>query len=78
MSRKFFLNGSEYQLGEDKIKWGERILEALTDESKALNFPIKYPAIDFDVTTKKTILITAGIIAGGLVIMGALIGRGKK
>lgn len=81
MKRNFFLNGNEYQLSEttddNKLSW-KRVMEAFTDESKALNFPIKYPAIDFDVNTKKTILITAGVIAGGLIIMGALIGRGKK
>jgi hypothetical protein len=52
---------------ENNLTW-QRFLEALTDEEKALNFPIKYPALDFDKSTKNTILISAGIIAGGLIL----------
>lgn len=52
---------------ENQLTW-QRFIEALTDEEKALNFPIKYPALDFDKSTKNTILISAGIIAGGLVL----------
>lgn len=52
---------------QNQLTW-QRFLEALTDEEKALNFPIKYPALDFDKSTKNTILISAGIIAGGLVL----------
>lgn len=51
---------------ENQLTW-QRFLEALTDEEKALNFPIKYPALDFDKSTKNTILIAAGILAGGLI-----------
>lgn len=76
MKRNIFLNGNEYQLSE-KFDWG-RIVEAFTDEDKALNFPIKYPAIDFDKATKQTIINTALIIGGSLVVMGAIIGYARK
>jgi hypothetical protein len=52
---------------ENQLTW-QRFLQALTDEEKALNFPIKYPALDFDKSTKNTILIASGIIAGGLIL----------
>lgn len=61
-------------LNEDapnKINW-QRFIDALTDENKAFNFPIKYPAIDFDKPTKNMFYITAGIISAGLV-MGAVL-----
>ena len=51
----------------DKLTWN-RLIQALTDEDKALNFPIKYPAIDLDKSTKQNFILVAGIIAGGLVI----------
>jgi hypothetical protein len=56
---------------ENKLTW-QRFLEALTDEEKALNFPIKYPALDFDKSTKNTILLASGIIAGGLILASFL------
>jgi hypothetical protein len=62
----------------EKENIGQRILDAFTDEDKALNFPIKYPAIDLDKSTKTSFYITAGILAGGLIIMGLLIGNKKK
>jgi hypothetical protein len=57
-----------------------RIGQAFTDEDAAFNFPVKYPAIDLDKPTKEALYKTAGIIAGGLVIMGLIIaaGRGRK
>lgn len=58
-------------------KWYERLGKAFTDEDSAFNFPIKYPAIDLDVATKKSLYITAGILAGGM-ILTALIIRAKK
>jgi hypothetical protein len=61
----------------EKENIGQRILDAFTDEDKALNFPIKYPAIDLDKSTKTSFYITAGILAGGLIIMGLLIGNKK-
>ena len=61
----------------EKENIGQRILDAFTDEDKALNFPIKYPAIDLDKSTKTSFYITAGILAGGLIIMGLLIGKKK-
>ena len=36
---------------QNKLTW-ERFLQALTNEEAALNFPIKYPALDFDKSTK--------------------------
>ena len=35
-----------------KISWST-IVAALTDPDKVLNFPIKYPALEFDKKTKK-------------------------
>jgi hypothetical protein len=57
-----------------------RFGQAFTDENAAFNFPIKYPAIDLDKPTKEALYKTAGIIAGGLIIMGVIIasGRGRK
>jgi hypothetical protein len=52
---------------DNQLTW-ERFIQALTDEEKAFNFPIKYPALDFDKSTKNTILIASGIIAVGLVL----------
>ena len=55
-----------------------RFGQAFTDENAAFNFPIKYPAIDFDKPTKEALYKTAGIIAGGLIVMGAIIAYGRK
>jgi hypothetical protein len=55
-----------------------RIGKAFTDEDSAFNFPVKYPAIDLDKPTKQALYKTAGIIAGGLIIMGFIIGYAKK
>ena len=55
-----------------------RFGQAFTDENAAFNFPIKYPAIDLDKPTKEALYKTAGIIAGGLIIMGFIISRGRK
>ena len=57
-----------------------RIGQAFTDEDAAFNFPVKYPAIDLDKPTKQALYKTAGIIAGGLIVMGVIIaaGRGRK
>jgi hypothetical protein len=57
----------------EKLSW-QRILQALTDEDKAFNFPIKYPAIDFDRPTKNMFYIAAGILSAGI-IGSALIRR---
>lgn len=65
------------ETSEDKLKWYERLGKAFTDEDAAFNFPIKYPAIDLDKATKNTLYLTAGILAGGM-ILTALIIRGKK
>lgn len=59
-----------------KIDW-QRFIQALTNEDAAFNFPIKYPAIDLDKSTKQSLYLTAGIIAGGF-ILGALIYKGAK
>lgn len=58
-------------------KWYERLGKAFTDEDSAFNFPIKYPALDLDKNTKKTLLMTAGILAGGM-IAAAFIYNAKK
>jgi hypothetical protein len=61
-------------LNEDpqtKISWNT-IVEALTDPDKVLNFPIKYPAIEFDKSTKNMFYYTAAIIATGIIV-GAVI-----
>ena len=55
-----------------------RFGQAFTDEDAAFNFPIKYPAIDLDKPTKEALYKTAGIIAGGLIVMGFIISSGKK
>lgn len=55
-----------------------RIGQAFTDEDSAFNFPVKYPAIDLDKPTKQALYKTAGIIAGGLIIMGFIIGNSGK
>jgi hypothetical protein len=55
-----------------------RFGEAFTNEDAAFNFPIKYPAIDLDKPTKEALYKTAGIIAGGLIVMGFIIASGKK
>lgn len=55
----------------EKLSWN-RVIEALTNEDKAFNFPVKYPAIDFDKPTKNMFYITAGIISTGL-ILGAVL-----
>jgi hypothetical protein len=59
----------------NQLTW-ERFLQALTDEEAAFNFPIKYPALDFDKSTKNTILIATGILAFGI-IAGAYIRKNK-
>jgi len=54
-----------------------RIGKAFTDEDSAFNFPVKYPAIDLDKPTKEALYKTAGIIAGGLIVMGFIIAAGN-
>lgn len=62
----------------NNISW-DRILQALTDEDKALNFPVKYPAIDLDKATKKSFYLTAGILAAGLITAALIIrSNGKR
>jgi hypothetical protein len=55
-----------------------RFGQAFTNEDAAFNFPIKYPAIDLDKPTKEALYKTAGIIAGGLIVMGVIIAAGKR
>ena len=64
-------------LAEDKEKWYERLGKAFTDEDSAFNFPIKYPALDLDKRTKDTLLLTAGIFAGGMILSALIINRKK-
>ena len=61
----------------DKLTW-QRLIQALTDEDKALNFPIKYPAIDLDKSTKQNFILVAGIIAGGLIVSALIKANGNK
>ena len=61
----------------DKLTW-QRLIQALTDENKALNFPIKYPAIDLDKSTKQNFVLVAGIIAGGLIVSALIKANGGK
>ena len=56
---------------DNKLSW-QRLIDPLTDPDKALNFPVKYPAIEFDKTTKNSLYLTAGIIAAGLIISAAI------
>lgn len=63
-------------MNEKKFDWN-RLIQAFTDENAAFNFPIKYPAVDLDKSTKDTLLMTAGILAAGMVITGFLL-SGKK
>ena len=56
----------------------QRIAKAFTNEDYALNFPIKYPAIDLDKPTKKALYLTAGIIAGGMILTALIITGAKK
>lgn len=58
---------------QNKLSWNT-IVEALTDPDKVLNFPIKYPAIEFDKGTKNMFYLTAAIIASGIIV-GAVIKR---
>ena len=64
-------------LAEPKEKWFERLGKAFTDEDSAFNFPIKYPALDLDKRTKDTLLLTAGIFAGGMIIASLILARKK-
>jgi hypothetical protein len=62
---------------DNKITW-DRFLQALTQEDKAFNFPIKYPAVEIDRNTRNTLLLTAGILAGGFVLTAFIISNAKK
>lgn len=61
----------------EKLDW-KRFIEAMTNEDKALNFPIKYPAIDFDKSTKQSFYVTAGIIAAGMIVTALIVSNAKK
>jgi hypothetical protein len=54
-----------------------RLIQAFTDENAAFNFPIKYPAVDLDKSTKDTILTAAIILSAGIVFTGIVV-SGKK
>jgi hypothetical protein len=58
-------------MNEDKVTWA-RILEALVNEDKVLNFPIKYPAVELDKRTRETFILSASIIAGGMIVAAIL------
>lgn len=65
------INSHLHDSNSDKLSW-QRLVEALTNPDKVLNFPVKYPAIEFDKGTKNSLYITAGIIAAGLIISAAI------
>lgn len=56
----------------------QRIAKAFTNEDYALNFPIKYPAIDLDKPTKKALYLTAGILAAGMIFTALILKSEKK
>jgi hypothetical protein len=60
-----------------KFDWN-RLIQAFTDEDQAFNFPIKYPAVDLDKSTKNTLLGAAAILAAGMVITGMLVNAKKR
>jgi len=55
----------------NQLNW-QRVIQALTDPSKALNFPVKYPAIELDQSSKNALYYTASIIALGLIVSAAI------
>lgn len=73
MKRKIYLNDN----APDQ-KWYERLGKAFTDENAAFNFPIKYPAIDLDKSTKNTILAAAGIFAFGMIAAALINSKDAK
>jgi len=60
-----------------KFDWN-RLIQAFTDEDQAFNFPIKYPAVDLDKSTKNTLLGTAAILAAGMIITGIIVNARKR
>jgi hypothetical protein len=60
-----------------KINW-DRFFQAFTDEDQAFNFPIKYPAIDLDRSTKQSFYLTSGILAGGMILAALIVANAKK
>jgi hypothetical protein len=60
-----------------KINW-DRFFQAFTDENQAFNFPIKYPAIDLDRSTKQSFYITSSILAGGMILAALIVANAKK
>lgn len=58
----------QHHLSQDEPTGLNRLIQAFTDEDKAFNFPIKYPAIDLDKSTKNALYTTAGIFAAGMII----------
>ena len=71
MQRKFrtdieFLNEQKQKLNV------QRLIDALTDPDKVLNFPIKYPAIELDKASKQALYLTAGIISLGLILSATI------
>lgn len=64
-------------MNNQKFDWN-RLIQAFTDENAAFNFPIKYPAVDLDKSTKDTLILTAGILAAGMVLTGVLLSAKKR
>jgi len=70
------LRPDHFRLSEEDPKGWQRFIQAFTDEDKAFNFPVKYPAVDFDGATKNMFYTTAGIFSAGL-ILAAIIRKPK-
>lgn len=62
---------------KNKINW-DRFFEAFTNPDQAFNFPIKYPAIDLDRSTKQSLYLTSGILAGGMILAALIVANAKK
>ena len=56
----------------------QRFADAFSDPEKAFNFPIKYPALTIDKPTKNALYLTAGILAGGMILTAVIIASKKK
>jgi hypothetical protein len=58
--------------------WIQRFANAFSDPEKAFNFPIKYPALTIDKPTKDSLYITAGILAGGMIVTALILANKKR
>jgi hypothetical protein len=56
----------------------QQLIASFTDEDAQFNFPIKYPALQFDKGTKQSFYITAGIISAGIIVAAAIYANKKR